>query len=82
MEFVTLPLMAGGTERVDVCEEAAKQRKSSVEQGEVGGFSVMARLKCKPQPCSCLPVMFPHEMSQQFVRDRLNSSVIWYLERR
>lgn len=37
--------MGVGRESVDVCEEAVKRRKSSVQRAEAGGFAVMARLE-------------------------------------
>lgn len=48
---------------MDACEEAVKRRKSSVQQGEVGGFAVMARLENhRPLPVT-LSLMCRYEMS-------------------
>lgn len=49
-----------GRERVDLCEEVVKQRKSSVQRGEVNG-----QIR-KPQLCVCRALMCPQE--KEFVK--------------
>lgn len=55
LQFVTSLVVAVGRERVDVCEEVVKRRKSSVQ-------SVALQIR-KPQSFSCHSFMDPREMS-------------------